>query len=66
MTITELSIKRPALVSINNKDLTDVTTLPRIAATAQNTSVGDLYNVQFVAVVFDPGARCRSERRGCK
>jgi hypothetical protein len=41
-------------ISINNKNLTDPTGSPRLTATATNTSVDDMYNVQFTAVVFDP------------
>lgn len=48
-------MKNNALViSVNNKNITDASVAPRLAALAQNTSVAAQTNVSFVAVIFDP------------
>jgi len=41
-------------ISINNKEPTDVTSAPRLTADAKNTSVDDIENIGFIAVIFDP------------
>ena len=41
-------------VSIDGKVASQVSTTPQVSATARNTTPGDLVNVRFVAVVFDP------------
>jgi hypothetical protein len=40
---------------ITGKSMTDPGTTPRVTATAENTAVSDVRDMQFVAVVFDPG-----------
>lgn len=40
-------------VSVGNKQLENTNT-PRITGTAENTSVGDIFDLSFVAVIFDP------------
>lgn len=40
-------------INITGKQVTDTSTLPRVAAKAQNTSVTGFKDVTFVAVVFD-------------
>jgi len=40
-------------IKVMSKQVTDVNTTPRLIATIQNTSVADLRNLQFTAVVFD-------------
>ncbi len=45
---------RSRLIVIENKQVRDATTYPRLSAVARNTSVTDLYNTKFVAVIFDP------------
>ncbi len=42
------------VIEINDKNLVDATSVPRLTATATNTSVEDLYDVIFRAVIFDP------------
>jgi len=39
---------------VNNKQIADTSTVPRLTATVQNSSVADIVNPSFVAVVFDP------------
>ena len=41
-------------IRINNKKIVDPSNAPRLVAEAQNTSVSDITNVSFSAVVFDP------------
>ncbi len=43
-----------SVIRINNKQVLDAETTPRVTADAQNTSVADMTNVSFAAVVFDP------------
>ena len=48
-------MKNTALViDINNKQLTNTDTMPRLSASAENTSVADVVGPSFVAVIFDP------------
>lgn len=41
-------------IEVTGKSVTDAETTPRVTAFAQNTSVTDSKDVEFVAVVFDP------------
>lgn len=41
-------------IAITNTMLSDTNTVPRITATAENSSVVDIRNVTFVAIVLDP------------
>ncbi len=41
-------------ISIDNKQIADVSTAPRVTAQALNTSVNDIVGPSFVAIVFDP------------
>ena len=41
-------------VTVNNKDISNITAAPRLSATVKNTAVASLIDVSFVAVVFDP------------
>lgn len=41
-------------ISVGNKELSDTNTTPRIAATAENTSVANIFDLSFAAVIFDP------------
>ena len=41
-------------VSIGNEQVSDVATAPRVSAEAMNTSVADIFNPSFIAIVFDP------------
>ncbi|MBI4088038.1 hypothetical protein HY418_01500 [Candidatus Kaiserbacteria bacterium] len=41
-------------ISISDKEVTDITTLPRVNARAANSSVADILSPSFVIVVFDP------------
>ena len=43
-----------AAIKINNQEISDTDTMPRVQARAQNTSFASMQNVSFVAVVFDP------------
>ncbi|MBI5644782.1 hypothetical protein HY970_01665 [Candidatus Kaiserbacteria bacterium] len=45
---------RALSIEINDKQLTDIGTVPRVHASARNTSVHDMYDVVFRAAVFDP------------
>ena len=48
-------MKNNALViSVNNKDISDISVAPRLTALAQNSSVVAQTNISFVAVIFDP------------
>ncbi len=40
--------------AVSNKDVSSTDTMPRLSATVSNTSVKDVLNPSFVAVVFDP------------
>lgn len=42
-------------VVIENKEILDLETMPRVNAVARNTSVRDVKDMAFVAVAFDPG-----------
>lgn len=48
------------IVVINDKEIHETGAAPRITATAKNTSVRDLYEVRFVATVFDPAGNAFS------
>jgi hypothetical protein len=41
-------------IRINNQEVSDVDTMPRISARAQNIGFAPLHAVSFIAVVFDP------------
>ncbi len=41
-------------ISVSNKDISNVSEVPRLTATVQNSSVATLSGVSFIAVVFDP------------
>ncbi|MDO8514562.1 MAG: hypothetical protein Q7S50_03400 [bacterium] len=41
-------------VAVNNKELLNADTVPRLKATALNSAVSDVVSPSFVAVVFDP------------
>ena len=41
-------------ISVNNKDLTNTSEMPRLTAIAQNSAVVDIRNISFIAVIFDP------------
>lgn len=41
-------------ITLNNKDLSNTSDVPRLTATVKNTSVASRTDVSFVAVVFDP------------
>lgn len=41
-------------ISISDKEVTDIATLPRVSARAANSSVADILSPSFVIVVFDP------------
>ena len=43
-----------AQIKVNNVELSDETTEPRLTATVVNNSVVDLTNISFTAVIFDP------------
>jgi len=40
-------------LAINNKEISSVTTVPRLSATVKNNSVADVISPAFIAVVFD-------------
>lgn len=42
------------VVGVNNKEVTEVDSKPRLTATVSNNSVADLVGSSFVAVIFDP------------
>lgn len=44
---------RSRIVRVNDKEITDTTTAPRLQATALNSSVNDLTEVLFIATIFD-------------
>lgn len=50
----ERAINTASPVTVNNKQVSNTDTAPRVAATITNASVADLMNLTFVAVVFDP------------
>lgn len=41
------------VISVRNKDITDISTVPRLSAIAQNDSVTDVENIAFIATIFD-------------
>ncbi|MBI5457101.1 hypothetical protein HY971_00015 [Candidatus Kaiserbacteria bacterium] len=41
-------------VTVNNKDISNITADPRLSATVKNNGVASLTDVSFVAVIFDP------------
>lgn len=41
-------------IRINNQQVSDVDTMPRISARVENVGFAALHNISFVAVVFDP------------
>jgi hypothetical protein len=44
---------RSRLIAINDKDLQNTDSVPRLTATARNTTVRDITDIRFVATVFD-------------
>ena len=42
------------VLSVSNKDISDVAGTPRLTATVKNNSVASLTDISFVAVIFDP------------
>lgn len=49
----ERMIDRSRIIVINDKRIADVSSAPRLSATALNTSVTDMVDVVFIATVFD-------------
>ena len=43
-----------ASIQINSKELSDTKSAPRLSATAQNTSVAEIFDIRFIASIFDP------------
>ncbi len=41
-------------ISIHNKEISDVAGTPRVSAEAKNSSVADILNPTFIAIVYDP------------
>lgn len=41
-------------ISVNNKDISNTSEVPRLSASVRNNSVMDFIGVSFVAVIFDP------------
>ena len=52
--VWERMVNTAQILAINNKDVSNTDTTPRLSATVSNTSVRDVLNPSFVAVVFDP------------
>jgi hypothetical protein len=46
-------------IRVINREMKDVTTNPRLTATAENVSVATVLDLSFVAVVFDPSGNAR-------
>lgn len=51
------------MIKINGKSLLDAQTAPRVIAIAENTAVTESRDVEFVAVVFDPGGNAIASSR---
>lgn len=41
------------VISVSNERITDTASMPRVSATAENSSVSEVKNVTFIAVLFD-------------
>lgn len=41
-------------LAITNKEISNTYTVPRLSASVRNSSVGDVTDISFVAVIFDP------------
>lgn len=41
-------------ISVNNKDISNTSLVPRLSASARNNSVASFMDISFVAVIFDP------------
>ncbi len=41
-------------LAVNNKEVSNISSVPRLSATVENRSVSDVINPSFVAVIFDP------------
>lgn len=41
-------------ISVGNKEISDVATSPRVSAEATNSSVSDILDPSFIAIVYDP------------
>jgi hypothetical protein len=52
--VWERLINAAAILSIQNKNISDVQSTPRLTALAKNTSVSAVLDPSFVAVIFDP------------
>lgn len=52
--VWERMTDRSRTVLINDKKVTDTTTIPRVTATAFNSTVVDMTDALFIATVFDP------------
>lgn len=50
-------------VAVSGKTLADPDTAPRLSAFAENTSVTDLFDIQFVATIFDTGGNAIAASR---
>ena len=50
-------------VTVNGKKVSDVDTMPRVTAIAENTDVFPLRDVEFVATVFDPAGNAIASSR---
>lgn len=53
-TVWERLENAASVLSVNNKNVTDVDSTPRLTARVKNTSVAAVLDPSFVAVVFDP------------
>ena len=50
-------------LKVTGKTITDVTTMPRVSATAENTAVAEARDVEFVATVFDTAGNALASSR---
>ena len=54
-------VNNPAkAISVSNREVSSVDTIPRVEATAENTSVSAVFDPSFAIVVFDPSGTARA------